>query len=88
MSAPSTILKFLPLCGTAPINKFKKEKSATLPRQNLMTWYRGATRKALLCLMLPRAQRDLGGKFWRDSYHSCVTYERKPDDTSDGYTHR
>ena len=57
--------KFLPLCGTTHINKFKKKKSATLPRQNLMTWHRGATRKALLYLMLPRVQRGLGGKLWR-----------------------
>ena len=64
------ILKFLPLCGIAPgpINKFKKKKSATLPRQNLMTWHRGATRKVSLYLMLPCVQWGLGGKFWRDTH--------------------
>ena len=58
----------------------KKEKSATLPRQNLMTWHRGATRKALLYLM------HVHKEVWEASFGEALMCEREPDNASDGYT--
>ena len=69
----------LPLCGSAPINDYKKEKSATLPRPRQIIGYAGSTRKVVLYSSLPCIQ------VWEATFGEVLMCDREPDNASDRY---